>query len=136
MMDEKLVGLPGRFEENLPHGDVTVSYSESPFGGGDEGAMLPSRPTAIAAAGRLGPLWSKLAHLSRAVGERAMGSSLKCFVVDSIPETHGSEHNVLASTGPCLPEAKGTGCDQAAAIKHVIKSLFSRHFDLWFLTQA
>jgi len=30
-MDEKLVGLPGRFEANLPHGDVTSPYSESPL---------------------------------------------------------------------------------------------------------
>lgn len=33
MMDEKLAGLPGRFEKNVPHEDVTVPYSESPLEG-------------------------------------------------------------------------------------------------------
>lgn len=31
--DKKLVGLPGRFEENLPQRDVTVPHSESPLEG-------------------------------------------------------------------------------------------------------
>ena len=29
MMHKKLVGLPGRFEENLPHADTTVPCSKS-----------------------------------------------------------------------------------------------------------
>lgn len=32
-MDDKLVGLPGRFGENLPYSDVTVLYSESSLEG-------------------------------------------------------------------------------------------------------
>lgn len=45
-------------------------------------------------------------------------------------------HTALSVTysPSCHPEAK-MGREQAAVIKQIIKSLFPRHSDIWFLTQ-
>lgn len=110
MMDKKLVGLPGKFEEDLPHGDVTVPHSESRMEG----------ETKV--------LWclQDQLQLKQLVGLDLVGTNwlISAGWLERDPWdllyhvlwwTPSPRHTALSTmylqaTGLCLPEAKGTGC--------------------------